>query len=86
MIVRKANIKVTQIFQNKVLGNIVNMPWYVRNKVIHRDLNISTVGEESDMKIVSIDTRMQKFRCSSATVQPRPGPTIKNKKTIIDRL
>lgn len=40
------NIKCIQTFQNKVLRNIVNAPWYVRNKDLHRDLGIPTVKEE----------------------------------------
>lgn len=41
-----SNIKCIQTFQNKVLRNIVDAPWYVRNSDIHRDLQIPTVKEE----------------------------------------
>lgn len=34
-----------QTFQNKVLRNIVNAPWYVRNSDLHRDLSIPLVKE-----------------------------------------
>lgn len=39
-------INIIQKFQNKVLRNIVNAPWYIRNSDIHRDLRISTVRDE----------------------------------------
>jgi hypothetical protein len=34
---------VIQRFQNKVLRDIVNAPWYVRNVELHRDLNMEMV-------------------------------------------
>lgn len=42
----QAHLKLIQTFQNKVLRNIVNAPWYVRNSDLHRDLKIPTVNEE----------------------------------------
>lgn len=35
-----------QTFQNKVLRNVVNAPWYVRNSDIHRDLKVPFVKDE----------------------------------------
>lgn len=43
---RKSNINIIQRFQNKVLRNIVNAPWYVRNNDLHRDLEVETVAGE----------------------------------------
>ena len=43
---RQSNRDVIQRFQNKVLRNIVNAPWYVRNSDIHRDLKMDTVDNE----------------------------------------
>lgn len=43
---KDSNIEIIQKFQNKVLRNIVNAPWYTRNKDIHRDLNIPLVVDE----------------------------------------
>lgn len=37
------SINVIQRFQNKVLRNIVNAPWYIRDKDLHRDLKMETV-------------------------------------------
>ena len=39
----KSNIQVIQRFQNKVLRNIIDAPWYCRNTDIHRDLEMDTV-------------------------------------------
>jgi hypothetical protein len=33
-------------FQNKVLRNMVNAPWYVRNNDLHRDLQVGVVTSE----------------------------------------
>jgi hypothetical protein len=35
-----------QRFQNKVLRTTVNSPWYIPNRLLHTDLQISTVGDE----------------------------------------
>lgn len=43
---RPSNTSRIQVFQNKVLRDIVNAPWYARNKNIHRDLKIETVEAE----------------------------------------
>jgi hypothetical protein len=43
---KQSNIKIIQRFQNKVLGNIINVPWYVRNSDLHRDMEIDTVDKE----------------------------------------
>lgn len=40
---KTTNIKIIQVFQNKVLRNIVKVPWYVRNENIHKDLGMDTV-------------------------------------------
>jgi len=34
-----------QIFQNKILRIITDAPWFVRNKALHKDLNIPTIDE-----------------------------------------
>jgi len=39
----QSTIAVIQRFQNKVLRDIVNAPWYVRNVDLHRDLNVEMV-------------------------------------------
>jgi len=39
-----SNIEILQRFQNKVLGSIVNAPWYVPNTILYADLQIRTVN------------------------------------------
>ena len=43
---KQTHIDTIQRFQNKVLRNIVNAPWYCRNSDIHRDLGINDVATE----------------------------------------
>jgi hypothetical protein len=40
-----SNIQVIQRYQNKVLKCIVNVPWYVRNSDLRRDLGIEAVTD-----------------------------------------
>lgn len=42
---KKTNVKIIQTFQNKVLRNIVNAPWYVRNEDLHKDLKMDQVKD-----------------------------------------
>jgi len=39
----QSTIAVIQRFQNKVLRDTVNAPWYIRNTDLHRDLNMEMV-------------------------------------------
>lgn len=41
----QCHIESIQRFQNKVLRNAVNAPWYIRNSDLHRDLEIPMVHE-----------------------------------------
>jgi hypothetical protein len=41
-----SNIEILERFQSKALRMIADVPWYVRNTVIRRDLQIPTVKEE----------------------------------------
>ena len=43
---KQSNIDIIQCFQNKVLRNMVNAPWYVRNNDLHRDLQVNVVSCE----------------------------------------
>jgi len=43
---KQSNIDIIQRFQNKVLRNIVNAPWYIRNSELHRDLEVDVVSSE----------------------------------------
>lgn len=54
----KSNILVIQRFQNKVLRNIVDAPWYIRNSDIHRDLNVDTVDQAISIAARSHEQRL----------------------------
>lgn len=43
---KQVHLNSFQTFQNKVLRNIVNAPWYIRNSDLHRDLKIPIVHDE----------------------------------------
>jgi len=43
---KQSNIDIIQRFQNKALRNIVNAPWYIRNKDLHRELEVDAVSSE----------------------------------------
>jgi hypothetical protein len=40
---RQSNTDIIQRFQNKVLRNMVDAPWYIRNADLHRDLQMEMV-------------------------------------------
>jgi hypothetical protein len=43
---KQSNIDIIQRLQNKVLRNIVDAPWYIRNASLHRDLQMEMVTNE----------------------------------------
>jgi hypothetical protein len=44
---KQSNTDVIQRFQNEVLRNIVDAPWYVRNSELRRDLQMEMVTNET---------------------------------------
>ena len=50
---KPTNVRIIQTFQNKVLRNLINAPWYIKNINIHRDL-----------KVDMVDTLIKKFAVS----------------------
>ena len=44
---KQSNTDIIQRFQNKVLRNIVDAPWYIRNADVHRDLQMEMVTNET---------------------------------------
>ena len=43
---KQSNIDIIHWFQNKVLRNIIDAPWYIINADLHRDLQMETVTNE----------------------------------------
>ena len=48
---KPSNIDIVQRFQKKVLRDIVNAPWYVRNIVFRRDLKMEMFTGEIRQKL-----------------------------------
>jgi hypothetical protein len=44
---KQSNTDTIQRFQTKVLRNIVDAPWYTRNAIVHRDLRMEMVTNET---------------------------------------
>ena len=45
---KQSNTDIIQRFQNKVIRNIVDAPWYIRNADLRRDLQMEMVTNEID--------------------------------------
>jgi len=43
----QSNTDIIQRFQNKVLKNMVDAPWYIRNPDLHRDIQMEMVTNEN---------------------------------------
>jgi hypothetical protein len=43
---KPSNIDIIQRFLDKLLRNMVNAPWYIRNNDLHRDLLVDAVTDE----------------------------------------
>lgn len=54
----ESNTQIIQRFQNKVLRNIVDAPWYFRNSDLHRDLEMDTVREATTKFAKSHENRL----------------------------
>ncbi len=57
---KESNYTCLQRFQNRVLRNIVNAPWYVRNEDLHRELEVKTVKEKIKKDARSHEERLHK--------------------------
>ena len=57
---KESNYKGLQVLQNRVLRNIVNAPWYIRNSDLHKELQVRTVKEEIKKIAKSHEDRLHK--------------------------
>ena len=55
----KCNIEAIQRQQNKIIKNIANAPWYVRNSDLHNDLSVQTVPDIITMHADKHEKRLQ---------------------------
>jgi hypothetical protein len=74
---KNSNIKIIPTIPNKILGAMVNTPWYVRNLDIHRNFDILTKKEE-----IKWFGRKRKCRSSSAAEQSTSVLKTEENKTI----
>ena len=44
---KQSNTDIIQRFQNKVLRNVVDAPWYIRNADLYRELRMEMVTNET---------------------------------------
>ena len=62
-----SNIKIIERYQSKTLRNMVNAPWFISNEIINKDLNISTVKEETKKFHQKYKNRLSKHPNELAT-------------------
>ena len=75
----KSNTLTIQRFQNKVLRDIVDAPWYFRNSDLHRDLEIDTISQTTSKFAKSHEHRLQNH---SAPQQHQPDEKTQKKETL----
>ena len=64
---KNSNFNLIQKFQNKLLREIVNAPWYIRNADIHRDLRLDMVSEVRKKMAKKHTTRLETHTNSEAS-------------------
>ena len=62
-----SNINIIERYQSKTLRNMVNAPWFIPNELINKDLNISTVKEETKKFHQKYKNRLSKHPNELAT-------------------
>lgn len=55
----KSNIQFIQRFENRVLTEMVDAPWYLRNNNVYRDLEMDTVSQTVSKFAKSHDQRLK---------------------------
>ena len=55
---KQSNSDIIQLFQNKVLRNIVDEPWYIRNADLHKDLQMEVVKNETERFVRKYEERL----------------------------
>jgi hypothetical protein len=69
---KPSNNAIIQRFQNKVVRNIVDAPWYVRNGDLHRDLKMDMVTAE-----ISRYARKHEERLAPSSRKRRSDPAVR---------
>ena len=74
---KQVHLNSIQKFQNKVLRNIVNAPWYIRNSDLHRDLKVPSVKDEITKYARKHRDRLSQHVNAEASQIIRNQPTIR---------
>lgn len=75
----RSNMEILQRFQNKILRTISRAPWFVPNAVLHRDLHIATIEEETKLQ-------SRKYSGRLTTHPNKLATTLMSKKPMYRRL
>ena len=78
-----SNIEILQLFQSKILRSLIDVPWYVINEAIHRDLKIPTVKKEITKCSNRYIIRVNNYR--NPVITKYVGPDPQTKKTLSSR-
>lgn len=79
----EVHLNCIQTFQNKVIRNIVNAPWYVRNSDLHRDLKIPYVKDVIRKYAVKHRERLFQHVNAEASQLVRNQPTTRRLRRVI---
>lgn len=55
----ESNIEILQCLQSKILRIVVDAPWYVTNRTLHKDLEVTTIKQEIKKAFEKHKTRLQ---------------------------
>ena len=80
---KQSNLNIIQTFQNKVLRDIVNAPWYIRNSDLHRDLKVPQVTEEIRKYARKHKERLSQHVNAEASRLIRNQPNIRRLRRVI---
>lgn len=69
---KNSNLEILQRFQNKVLRNISNAPWFIKNTELHEHLKINTIKEEIEHRTNGYKQRICSHTNSLATALHEP--------------
>ena len=76
------NRNIIQRFQNRVLRGIADVPWYIRNDNLHKDLDVETVDSVIKMYAQSHEQRLQRhINVEALQLLNSDGPVRRLKRT-----
>lgn len=79
----KSNIDIIERFQNKIIRNMTNAPWFIRNETLKKETNITSVRKEIETACKNYRSRLAEHPNSLAQDLLRYTPTISRFKKYI---